>query len=112
MLQRNSAGKAANLVTRQLTAMRAALVRLGLSSHPRRPVTGGWLSGRFPHALGSAAFRRQRDFLLYIPTSVSWRSRVPLLVMLHGCRQNARSFASGTRMTALADEQRFIILYP
>jgi len=92
--------------------MRAALVRLGLSSHPRRPVTGGWLSGRFPHALGSAAFRRQRDFLLYIPTSVSWRSRVPLLVMLHGCRQNARSFASGTRMTALADEQRFIILYP
>jgi poly(hydroxyalkanoate) depolymerase family esterase len=32
--------------------------------------------------------------------------------MLHGCRQDAGSFARGTRMNALADEQRFIILYP
>ena len=92
--------------------MRAALVRLALLSGLRRPLTSGWLSGRFPHALGSGAFRRQRDYFLYIPTTVSWRARVPLLVMLHGCRQDARSLACGTRMNALADEQRFIILYP
>ena len=92
--------------------MRAALVRLALLSGLRRPSTSGWLAGRFPHAFGRAAFHRQRDYFLYIPTSVSWRTRVPLLVMLHGCRQDARSLAGGTRMNALADEQRFIILYP
>jgi poly(hydroxyalkanoate) depolymerase family esterase len=92
--------------------MRAALVRLTLSSGLRRPLTGGWLSGRFPQVLGSAGFRSQRDYFLYIPTAVTWRSRVPLLVMLHGCRQDACSLAGGTRMNALADEQGFIILYP
>jgi poly(hydroxyalkanoate) depolymerase family esterase len=78
----------------------------------RRPLPGGWRSGRFPHVLGGGVLRQQRDYFLYIPTAVSWRSRVPLLVMLHGCRQDARSLARGTRMNALADAQRFIVLYP
>jgi poly(hydroxyalkanoate) depolymerase family esterase len=38
--------------------------------------------------------------------------RVPLLVMLHGCRQNAEVFSQGTRMNTLADRERFIVLYP
>ena len=37
---------------------------------------------------------------------------VPLLVMLHGCRQDGQKFALGTRMNALADLHRFIVLYP
>jgi poly(hydroxyalkanoate) depolymerase family esterase len=32
--------------------------------------------------------------------------------MLHGCRQDGQSFANGTRMNALADLHRFIVLYP
>jgi poly(hydroxyalkanoate) depolymerase family esterase len=32
--------------------------------------------------------------------------------MLHGCRQNGQIFAQGTRMNALADAHRFIVLYP
>jgi poly(hydroxyalkanoate) depolymerase family esterase len=99
-------------VTRPLTALGAALARLALLGGLRTPLTGGWLSGRYPHALGSGPFRQQRDYFLYIPSTVTWRTRVPLLVMLHGCSQDASSLASGTRMNALADEQRFIVLYP
>jgi poly(hydroxyalkanoate) depolymerase family esterase len=32
--------------------------------------------------------------------------------MLHGCGQDARAFAEGTRMNNLADVHRFIVLYP
>jgi poly(hydroxyalkanoate) depolymerase family esterase len=98
---------------RQLMAIRAAFARLAfLRGGIRRPVAAGWLSSRDPQAPGAGALRRQCDYFLYVPTTVSGRNRVPLLVMLHGCNQDARSFASGTRMNALADEQRFIVLYP
>ena len=99
-------------MTWPLTAARAALARLVRLTGLRAPLTCGWLSGRYPDALGSGASRQQRDYFLYIPTTVTWRSRVPLLVMLHGCRQDAWSLAVGTRMNALADEQCFIVLYP
>ena len=58
------------------------------------------------------AFRRQRDYFLYIPVSVGRRDRAPLLVMLHGCSQEAQTLAQGSRMNALADEHRFLVLYP
>jgi poly(hydroxyalkanoate) depolymerase family esterase len=109
---RKSTGEGVNRVTRPLTTLRIALVRLAQLSGLRTPVTGGWRSGRYPHALGSTTFRQRRDYFLYIPTTVTRRSRVPLLVMLHGCRQDVRSLAGGTRMNTLADEQRFIVLYP
>lgn len=37
---------------------------------------------------------------------------MPLLVMLHGCGQDARGFAEGSRMNELANAHRFIVLYP
>lgn len=89
-----------------------ALPNLALWRASRAPLTSGWVSGRFPHALRSGAFRRQRDYFLYIPVTIGRRDRVPLLVMLHGCSQDARIFAQGSRMNALADEHRFLVLYP
>ena len=49
--------------------------------------------------------------MLYTPTG-STRRRLPLIVMLHGCGQTARDFASGTGFNALADEFGFLVLYP
>jgi poly(hydroxyalkanoate) depolymerase family esterase len=93
-------------------AIRAALARLALPGGSQPAGAAGWLAGRYPQALGARALPRKCDYFLYVPTSVTRRSRVPLLVMLHGCNQDARSFAGGTRMNSLADEQRFIVLYP
>jgi len=94
------------------TTMRETLPRLALWRALRAPLTSGWVPGRFPHALSAGAFRRQRDYFLYIPDTVGRRDRVPLLVMLHGCSQDAHTFAQGSRMNELADEHRFLVLYP
>jgi len=36
----------------------------------------------------------------------------PLVVMLHGCRQNVEDFAQGTGMNLLADRNDYAVLYP
>jgi len=77
-----------------------------------RPLTSGWLAGDRADGLGSEAVGQPLDYFLYVPPTVSWRNPVPLLVMLHGCSQDAAGLAGGTRMNLLADEQRFIVLYP
>ncbi|MGH8308643.1 MAG: extracellular catalytic domain type 1 short-chain-length polyhydroxyalkanoate depolymerase [Steroidobacteraceae bacterium] len=56
--------------------------------------------------------RSKAAYRLHLPDGAARRGRLPLLVMLHGCQQEARSFAEGTRMDALADRHGFIVLYP
>ena len=58
------------------------------------------------------ASRQSCNYCLYIPPGLTTADIAPLLVMLHGCRQNGQIFAQGTRMNALADLHRFIVLYP
>lgn len=70
------------------------------------PGAGDWLPGV---ALGPTGMRR---FQLYRPPGVKLGERLPLLVMLHGCGQDAKRFALSTRMNALAARERFLVLYP
>lgn len=67
---------------------------------------GDWISGQ---ATGAAGLRR---FFLFRPPGVLNQERLPLLVMLHGCGQNAAGFARSTRMNRIAVRERFLVLYP
>ena len=52
-----------------------------------------------------------RQYRTYIPASLNDGAR-GIVVMLHGCTQNAEDFAAGTGMNALAEKHRLIVLYP
>ncbi len=100
------------MIAALFTRLRESLARFASRRDSPSPLVPGWISGRFPGALRGGALRQQRDYFLYIPARVTLRDRVPLLVMLHGCSQDARSFAQGSRMNEIADEQGFLVLYP
>ncbi|MEZ5741827.1 MAG: PHB depolymerase family esterase [Burkholderiaceae bacterium] len=54
---------------------------------------------------------QQRRYRLFIPGRQPAQA-MPLIVMLHGCTQDADDFARGTGMDAKAREHGFAVLYP
>ncbi len=60
-------------------------------------------------AIGASGARRYR---LYTPSGVRRDEHLPLVVMLHGCTQNAQALAVSTKMNRLAQAERFFVLYP
>ena len=97
-------------MTRQTLRVGARAANQGLkrSAARRTPPRGEgeWISGI---AVGTAGARRYR---LFRPPGVQPGERVPLMVMLHGCGQDAKSFAQSTRMNLIASRERFLVLYP
>ena len=67
--------------------------------------TEQWLDGSFTHR------GRTLDYKLYVPPQAGTAPR-PMIVMLHGCTQDAADFAAGTQMNALARAQGVVVLYP
>jgi poly(hydroxyalkanoate) depolymerase family esterase len=59
----------------------------------------------YANSVGSRAYK------LFVPSGYVGQT-VPLVVMLHGCRQSPNDFAVGTRMNQLAEEQSFLVAYP
>ena len=99
---KSAAGKRAASTARAKPA-RAGPAKAGRST----TVDGGsWLSGM---VAGPAGTRRYRIFR---PPDLIPGERLPLLVMLHGCGQDAERFAASTRMNRIAARERFWVLYP
>jgi poly(hydroxyalkanoate) depolymerase family esterase len=78
-------------------------------------LSGRWSSGEHRESDGMLSYSplvsSRRGYRLYSPVHDSSES-LPLLVMLHGCKQNPEAFAAGTRINQFADEQKFFVLYP
>jgi poly(hydroxyalkanoate) depolymerase family esterase len=53
----------------------------------------------------------ERRYLTYVPASAK-DGLQGLIVMLHGCTQTPEDFATGTRMNALAETHRLVVVYP
>jgi poly(hydroxyalkanoate) depolymerase family esterase len=52
-----------------------------------------------------------REYRLFVPSRYAGR-RLPLIVMLHGCKQNPEDFAAGTGMNEAAEEAGLLVAYP
>jgi poly(hydroxyalkanoate) depolymerase family esterase len=113
-LQRAAMRMAAPKAARKRTtsARKAAAKPAPPAATPRQPAApslggGRWESSRqFSDGAG-----RQLTFARYTPVSAP-RAGMPLVVMLHGCRQTSLAFARGTRMNQWADAGGFMVLYP
>jgi len=121
MVKRKKASGWAGIMTRNVRAMSRIALRAGQKAakqavrravkpalEMRRPPRGAgeWIAGV---AIGAAGARR---YHLYRPPGVAKDEQLPLLVMLHGCGQDAKSFATSTRMNGVAARERFLVLYP
>ncbi|MEP6907064.1 MAG: PHB depolymerase family esterase [Pseudoxanthomonas sp.] len=83
------------------------------SPHSNSDPADGSAAGSFVEHSFSNEFGSRR-YKLYVPAGIPGRlaSRMPLIVMLHGCTQSPDDFANGTQMNALADQHGFLVAYP
>lgn len=78
----------------------------GVHPPPAGPANAGQFLTR-SHAIG----RARRDYRLFVPSSYRGDA-MPLILMLHGCKQDPDDFAAGTRMNELAERIGFLVAYP
>lgn len=81
------------------TARKPSIGRRGARS-------GRWVHGRYAGPAGARAYD------VYLPVGLRRRTRVPLVVLLHGCNQTATEFAHSTRFTTTADRNGFVVAVP
>jgi poly(hydroxyalkanoate) depolymerase family esterase len=55
---------------------------------------------------------RDRQYKIYVPTAYTGRAQVPMVMVLHGCRQNNDDMINDTRFNDLAERDNFIVVYP
>jgi poly(hydroxyalkanoate) depolymerase family esterase len=88
------------------------------AQRPARRLPGGLSPAHVPGGPGTLDQRtftvagRTRRALVHSPADVEPQTAVPLVCMLHGCTQDAVSFAAATLMNEAADRYGFVAVYP
>ncbi|AUG26106.1 esterase [Burkholderia pseudomallei] len=72
---------------------------------------GEWIRADHPLPPAFGRFVKHLEYGLYVPSGAKTLG-LPLVVMLHGCKQDMNQFSQGTRMNLLADRYGFAVLYP
>jgi poly(hydroxyalkanoate) depolymerase family esterase len=87
---------------------RAAIERAGVMprSSPAPDTPSGWHERTFTVA------GRTRRALVHPPAGIAPETAVPLVCMLHGCTQDAATFATATLMSEVADRHGFLAVFP
>jgi poly(hydroxyalkanoate) depolymerase family esterase len=96
--------------TRALRATSPA-ARSRVGPRPAAWALGKWTRSFFSAPPAAGELVNHLQYGLYLPPGPHSRA-LPLVVMLHGCKQNIEEFAQGTRMNLLADRHGFAVLYP
>jgi poly(hydroxyalkanoate) depolymerase family esterase len=55
---------------------------------------------------------RDRDYKVFVPSSYTGQSAVPMVIVLHGCSQTEQNMIDETRFQELAERDGFIVVYP
>jgi poly(hydroxyalkanoate) depolymerase family esterase len=84
---------------------------LGLTTLPSTEVFGGRLESDTLSAMQYPG-SRDRQYQVYIPNSYTGDEPVPMVMVLHGCKQTQSNMVQETRFRELADSQGFIVVYP
>lgn len=56
--------------------------------------------------------RRRRSYRVYLPAGYDGERDLPVVVVLHGCKQNHLDMQAITGFDAIADREGFIVVYP
>ena len=55
---------------------------------------------------------RDRQYQVFVPTAYDGQTTVPMVMVLHGCRQTEANMINETRFREVAERDGFIVVYP